>query len=40
LRNLIDRNRPDLQDNEQMYHFTEAVDKVQDNMVVLTFYFE
>ena len=40
LRNLIDRKRPDLQDNEMTYRFTESVDKIQNNMVVLTFYFE
>ena len=40
LRNLLQKNRPDLQDNEQMMKFTQSVDKIQDNMVVLTFYFE
>lgn len=40
LKNILQKNRPDLQDNPEMMKFTESVDKVQDNMVVLTFYFE
>lgn len=40
LRNLLDKNRPDLQDNPEMMRFTQSVDKVKDNMVVVTFYFE
>ena len=40
LRNLLEKNRPDLEDNPGMLKFTRSVDKIQDNMVVLTFYFE
>ena len=40
LRNLLQKNRPDLQENPEMYRFTQSVSKLQDNMVVLTFYFE
>ncbi len=40
LNNLLQKNRPDLQDNPEMMRFTQSVDKVKDNMVVLTFYFE
>ncbi len=40
LRNLLEKNRPDLQDNPDMMKFTNSVSKVLDNMVVLTFYFE
>ena len=40
LKNLLQKNRPDLQDDPEMLRFTESVDKVTNNMVVLTFYFE
>lgn len=40
LRNILEKKRPDLQDDPQMMRFTESVSKVQNNMVVLTFYFE
>ena len=40
LRNLLEKNRPDLEDNPEMLRFTQSVDKVKNNMVVLTFYFE
>ena len=40
LKNLIEKNRPDLQDNPEMMRFTQSVDKITDNMVVVTFYFE
>ena len=40
LKNLLDRNRPDLEDNPDMIRFTESVNKVTSNMVVVTFYFE
>jgi len=40
LRNLLDRNRPDLEEDPDMLRFTESVDKIKSNMVVLTFYFE
>lgn len=40
LRNILKKNRPDLEDNPEMKIFTESVSKIQNNMVVLTFYFE
>ena len=40
LKNMLQKNRPDLQDNPEMMRFTQSVDKLQDNMVVLTFNFE
>lgn len=40
LKNMLKKDRPDLQDNEQMMRFTQSVDKIKDNMVVVTFYFE
>ncbi len=40
LKNLLEKNRPDLQDNPTMEVFTKSVSKLKNNMVVLTFYFE
>jgi hypothetical protein len=40
LMNLLDKNRPDLQDDQELIRFTESVNKISNNMVVLTFYFE
>ncbi len=40
LKNMLKKDRPDLQDNEEMLRFTQSVDKIKDNMVVVTFYFE
>lgn len=40
LKNILNKNRPDLQDNPEMMRFTQSVDKLQNNMVVLTFNFE
>ena len=40
LKNILQKNRPDLEDNPQMMRFTESVDKLQNSMVVLTFNFE
>ena len=40
LKNLLEKNRPDLQDNPAMEIFTKSVSKLKNNMVVLTFYFE
>ncbi len=40
LMNLLETNRPDLQDNPAMEVFTKSVSKVKNNMVVVTFYFE
>lgn len=40
LKNLLDRNRPDLEDNPEVMRFTQSVNKVTSNMVVVTFFFE
>lgn len=40
IKNLLQKNRPDLQDNPEMMKYTQSVSKVTSNMVVLTFYFE
>ena len=40
LKDLLQRNRPDLEDNPEVYRFTESVDKITSNMVVVTFFFE
>lgn len=40
LKNLLEKNRPDLQDNPEMEIFTKSVSKIKNNMVVVTFYFE
>ncbi len=40
LKNILERNRPDLENNEEMYRFTQSVNKVKNNMVVVTFFFE
>lgn len=40
LRNILNKNRPDLQDDPDMIRFSESVDNISNNMVVLTFYFE
>ena len=40
LSNILEKNRPDLQDNTEMEVFTKSVSKVKNNMVVVTFYFE
>ena len=40
LKNLLEKNRPDLQDNPQMEVFTKSVSKLKNSMVVLKFYFE
>lgn len=40
LKNLLDRNRPDLEDTPELSRFTESVSKVKSNMVVVTFFFE
>lgn len=40
LKNVLNKNRPDLQDNPMMMNFTKSVNKLQNNMVVLTFNFE
>lgn len=40
LKDLLDRNRPDLEDSQELMVFTESVNKIKSNMVVVTFYFE
>ncbi len=40
LKNILDKNRTDLQDNPELMRFTQSVDKLQNNMVVITFNFE
>jgi hypothetical protein len=40
LKNLLDKNRPDLEDRPEDYRFTESVNKIKNDMVVVTFYFE
>ncbi|MBR5726879.1 MAG: PorT family protein [Muribaculaceae bacterium] len=39
LNDLLDRNRPDLEDERERI-FTESVNKITSNMVVVTFFFE
>ena len=40
LSNILEKNRPDLQDNTEMEVFTKSVSKVKNNMGLVTFYFE
>ena len=40
LRNLLNTERPDLQDNPDMMQYTQSVSQIKSNMIVLTFYFE
>jgi hypothetical protein len=40
LKNIIERNRPDLEDDPYTARFTQSVNKVKNDMVVVTFYFE
>ena len=40
LKNLLDKNRPDLADDTYKLRFTESVNKITSNMVVVTFFFE
>lgn len=40
LRNLLDSERPDLQENPEMMKYTQSVSGIKSNMIVLTFYFE
>lgn len=40
LRNLLDTERPDLQENPEMMKYTQSVSGIKSNMIVLTFYFE
>ena len=40
LKNILDSNRPDLEDTLGEMRFTQSVNKIQNNMVVVTFFFE
>ena len=40
LKDLLKRNRPDLSDDPEKLKFTNSLNKVTSNMVVVTFYFE
>ena len=40
LKNLLQKNRADLQDDPEKMRFTQSVNKITNSMVVLTFYFE
>lgn len=40
LSNILKRNRPDLEDDVAMQAFTQSIGKVQNNMMIVTFYFE
>lgn len=40
LRDILKKDRPDLEDDPAMENFTKSVSKITSNMVVLTFYFE
>lgn len=40
LRNVLETNRPDLDNSPEMMKFTNSVKKAHNSMVVLTFYFE
>lgn len=40
LKNVLNPNRPDLKDYPEMMRFTESVNKVTNNMVIVTFFFE
>ena len=40
LKNLLEKNRPDLEDYPEEYRFTQSLNKITGNMVVVTFFFE
>ena len=40
LKNILERNRPDLEDNSNEFRFTHSLNKIKNDMVVVTFYFE
>jgi len=40
LKDLLEKNRPDLVDNPEVMRFTQSVSKIKSNMVVVTFFFE
>lgn len=40
LTDILRHNRPDLDDNPDMFQITQSIKKVKSNMVMITFYFE
>lgn len=40
LADILKHDRPDLDDNPEMYKITQSLSKVKSNMVMITFYFE
>jgi len=40
LKNVLDKNRSDLEDDIYTYRFTQSLNKITNNMVVVTFFFE
>ena len=40
LKDVLEKNRPDLEGNPDEIRFTESVNKIHNNMVVVTFFFE
>ena len=40
MKNVLDKNRPDLAEDQTLQPFTKSVNKIKNNMVVVTFYFE
>ena len=40
LKNILEKNRPDLEDRPEDMRFTNSVNKIHNNMVVVTFFFE
>jgi hypothetical protein len=40
MKNLLEKNRPDLTESPETMRFTQSVNKVKSNMVVVTFFFE
>ena len=40
LTDILKHNRPDLDENPDMYKITQSLGKVKSKMVVITFYFE
>ena len=40
LKDLLDKNRQDLEEGDNRIIFTQSVNKIKSNMVVVTFFFE
>lgn len=40
LADILDKKRPDLDNNPEMMKYTQSISEVKSNMIVLTFYFE